>query len=233
MPTANEKLVDQVMRQGNVLYVYDPVGKHSYAIAGNTAGIAGIGVASSSGVVYALKGDASGLAGRTHLIFYPGRSAMSGGAVASGTRTGAGTITTGGTADSTYWGPESIFAPLEVGKIDGISSGGIITGQITVGLDMASGTVLGKVTARIRNNPTAATADTTAWDTLLTLSGTISCSTAEAYNAYDIPHLQTSASCNAVPFGIAIGVQTAVAASAVIGRIMESSYIEFDVIPGT
>ncbi len=234
MATPNEKLIDQVMRQGNVIYIYDPSGKHSYPWKGNTAGVAVIGIANTAGVINALLGDTSGLCGRTHLVFYPGRAVLSGGMVESGTRSDSGTITTGASADVTYWGTEIMYSPKELGIMDGGPDLGIFKGQITIGLEAAAGTVLGKVTARIRSNSTASPANTGPWVTCLTLTGTaIACSTARTYKTYDLPYLMSSSSCERLPFGFAIGVQTAIAATAVIGRIMESSYIEFDIIPGT
>ncbi len=212
MATANEKLVDQVMRQGNVIYGYDYDGKHSYP----------------------LRTDASGILGqRISMVFYPGSTVLTNGAVATGTRSGAQTITTLATADVTVWGPESIFASKEIGKIDGVSTGGILSGQITIGIKSAAGTVNAKVSARIRNNPTGSAADTSAWDVLVAQSSATATTTAETFVIYDIPHLKSNTAINSVPMGISLGMQTAVAASATIGRIMENSYFTFDIVPGT
>jgi len=176
--------------------------------------------------------DTAGTSGRPVIsqrepfIFRPGNTALASGMVAAGTRSGAATIQTGGTADSTYWGTWQTYQPLRSGRIDGKASGGIIEGQITIGHKSAAGTVNAKVTLRIAN-----TANTSAPTTLLAVSATISVTTAETYTTYDIPYLACDTVMNSVPFSVALGIQTAVAASATIGRIMESSYIQGEFEP--
>src|SRR3990167_4810167 len=204
-----------VMPRGNLMYLDDPTSATQYPFLADTARVKGTGTDGSAPAVVVSKEE---------VIFYPGASAIANGMVASGSRAGAGTITTGGTADSTYWGPESIFAPLVRGKIDGVSTGGILSGQLTIGIKTGASTADTKVTARIRNNSSAATADAGAWVTCLALSGTaIGCTTAEIYRTYDMPRLQTTGTINSVPFGVAIGVQSSLAGTTIIGRIMESS----------
>ena len=170
--------------------------------------------------------DTAGLSGRQVIsqrepfIFRPGAAALASGMVPSGTRSGAATITTGGTADSTYWGGWQTYQPLRSGRIDGKASGGIIEGQLTIGHKSAAGTVNIKVTARIAN-----TANTSAPTTMLAVTAATSVTTTETFTTYDIPYLACDTVMNSVPFSVAIGIQTAVAASAGIARIMESSVI--------
>lgn len=166
------------------------------------------------------------IAQREPFLFRPGQSALANGAVAAGSRTSSGTITTGGTADSTYWGDWKTYAPLRAGQIDGLATGGIIDGQITIGHKSAAGTVNVKVTARIAN-----TANTSAPTTVLALSAATAVTTAETFSTFDLNYLQTDAVFNAVPFSIAIGIQTAVAASAGIARVMESSFLQGEFEP--
>ena len=176
--------------------------------------------------------DTAGTSGRPIIsqrepfIFRPGAAALDSGMVAAGTRSGAATITTGGTADSTYWGGWQTYQPLRSGRIDGKASGGIIEGQLTIGHKSAAGTVNIKVTARIAN-----TANTSAPTTMLAVSAATSVTTAETYTTYDIPYLACDTVMNSVPFSVAIGIQTAVAASAGIARIMESSFIQGEFEP--
>ena len=176
--------------------------------------------------------DTAGISGRQVIsqrepfIFRPGNTALASGMVATGTRSGAATITTGGTADSTYWGGWQTYQPLRSGRIDGKASGGIIEGQLTIGHKSAAGTVNIKVTARIAN-----TANTSAPTTMLAVSAATSVTTAETYTTYDIPYLACDTVMNSVPFSVAIGIQTAVAASAGIARIMESSFIQGEFEP--
>ena len=245
-----------VMVRGNLVYVDSPANSTQYALLADTARISGTGTDGSapaavsildngSSTLYAALADTARVIGasapaiistKEELIFYPGASAITDGMVLSGSRTSAGTITTGATANQTYWGPESICAPLVRGKIDGVSTGGILSGQITMGLKTGAGTADAKVTARIRNNSSASSADAGAWVTCLTLSAaTIACTTAEIFKTYDMPRLKTTGTINSVPYGVAIGVQwsAGTAAASIIGRIMESSYIQGWVEPGT
>lgn len=162
---------------------------------------------------------------REPFICRPAAAALANGMVASGTRSGGTTVTAGSAA--VEWGTEYVYEPLRAGKIDGISSGGVVNGQITVGLASVAATSDAKVTARIRNK------DGT-WTTVLALTGTIACTTAEIYRTYDIPYLKTTANFNAIPFGIAIGVQSNLAAATgSVARMMESSFIEGEFEPGT
>ena len=160
--------------------------------------------------------------------FRPGQSALAGGAVAAGSRTSSGTITTGGSADVTYWGGWVQYAPLRSGLIDGLASGGIVEGQFTIGLKASTGTNSGKLSAQIAN-----TANTSAPTTVLALTGTIACTTAEVFQTYDLNYLQCDTVFNAVPFSIRIGVQTNIAASSNVARIMESTDIRGEFEPGT
>ena len=155
-------------------------------------------------------------------IFRPAAAALADGMVASGTRSG-GAIVASTTNNTTVWGTEVVYEPMRSGKIDGIAASGVVSGQITIGMVTAAGTCVGKNTMRIRNKAGTLT-------TCLQLTGTVSCTTAEIFVTYDIPHLYTTANFNAIPFGIAIGNQTNQAGTVLSTRMMESSYImgEFD-----
>jgi len=183
---------------------------------------------------YPAKGILSGssmeqkVAQREPFEFRPGQTTLVDGAVATGTRTGSPTITTAATANSTYWGAWIQYAPARVGKIDGLATGGIVEGQLTIGHKSAAGTVNVKVSARIAN-----TANTASPDILVTLTAATAVTTAETYSTFDINYLKTDAVFNAVPFSLAVGIQTAVAASAGIARFMESSAIRGEFEPGT
>jgi len=218
--------------------------------AKNQALISGRIVYGSDGTdVYAMKVDSSGnqqielLAGtasignigelpqREPFIFRPGSSALASssattGMVLSGVRSGGATVAST-SADTTVWGTEVVYEPARDGKIDGLTTGGIISGQLTIGTIAAAATCLAKHTARIRNKSGTTT-------TCLFLSGTVAVgATTEVYTTYDIPYLQTTATFNAIPFGIAIGVQSNEAGTAAVARIMESSYIMGEFEPGT
>lgn len=156
--------------------------------------------------------------------FHPGASALANGAVASGTRSGSATITNVN-ANETYWQAVPIaFVPARSGKIDGVTTGGVVSGQITIGIKSSAATPNGKLTARIRNK------DGT-WTTFLALTGAIALSMTEAYYTYDIPYLLTTAEFNEVPFEIEIGIQSDSAVNLAIARIMESSYIQGEFEP--
>jgi len=148
--------------------------------------------------------------------------------VLSGTRSGAGTVTSSGSVNIVY-GTETIFAPLGRGKVEGLSTGGILNGQITVGLKTSASTAdATAVYFQMRNNPTASTGASTAtypFATPLAYTTAIACTTAEIFKTFDIPNLQTSASINAVPFGVQFGVRSSLASTNIIGRVMESSYV--------
>ena len=165
---------------------------------------------------------------REPFIFRPGSTALADGMVASGTRSASGTITTGTVANSTYWGSWVPYSPLRGGRIDGLSSGGIFDGQITIGTKLSAGTGTVKLTARIAN-----TANTGSPTTMLTLTGTITCTTAETFQTYDIPYLACNTVFNSVPFSFAIGGDMQQASSSAVFRIMESSYIQGEMEPGT
>ena len=191
---------NRVMPQGNLIYIKAANGNF-YPAIGNTAG-------------YQLIGQ------REYFEFRPGQTALSGGAVVSGTRTGALTTTSGTVASSTYWGSWINYSPLRTGYIDGKTSGGIIEGQLTVGLAVGAGT--GKIapTAQIAN-----TANTAAPTTFLALATTVTCTTAEAYATYDINYLACDTVFNSVPFSVRMGVQHSQGGSTAIFRIMESSAV--------
>ena len=176
--------------------------------------------------IYANSAQAIRLGQREPFIFRPGGTALASGMVASGTRSGAATIAAAGTANQTYWGTEVVYEPARAGKIDGLSTGGVVSGQLTVGVSTTAATATAKLTARIRNKGGT-------WTTALALTGTMSCTTAEIYRTYDIPYLYTTANFNAVPFGVAIGVESNEAGTATQARIMESSYIQAEFEPGT
>jgi len=176
--------------------------------------------------------DTAGISGRTVIsqrepfIFRPGAAALADGMVPSGTRSSAATTTSGTVANSTYWGSWLAYQPLRSGRIDGKASGGVIEGQLTIGVKTAAGTGTTKLTARIAN-----TANTSAPTTMLTLTGTITVTTAEIFQTYDIPYLACNTVMNSVPFSIAIGGQTQQGGTAVIFRCMESSYIQGEMEP--
>ena len=177
--------------------------------------------------------DANGhvsVVGEMDFEFRPGRSALGSGAVAAGSRTASGTITTGGTANQTYWGTDQVYQPLYSGKIDGVAASGVVYGQLTIGIKSAAATCLGKLTARIQNGTTTVTGSPV---TFLGLTGTISCTTAEIFQSYDINYLLTETDFNAIPFAVAIGVESSLAGTAAIARVMESSYIAGRIVPGT
>jgi len=201
---------DKVLLTGRIPYLGD--GTNFYPA---------LGVRSGSSITQVM-------AQREPFIFRPGQTALANGGVVAGSRTSSGTITTAASADVTCWGSWIQYAPVRAGKIDGLSTGGIISGQITIGHKSAAGTVNGKVTVRIAN-----TANTAAPTTVVALSAATSLTTAETFSTYDLNYLQTDSAFNAVPFSLALGVQTAVAASAAIGRIMESSYLQGEFEPGT
>ncbi len=163
---------------------------------------------------------------REPFLFRPGSAALASGAVASGTRSGGATVNSGASADTTVWGTEVVYAPARSGKIDGLASGGVVSGQLTIGIVASGATPNGKLTARIRNQ------DGT-WTTFLALTGALALSTTEIFKTYDIPYLLTTADFNAVPFGLAIGVQSDSADNTATARIMESSYLQGEFEPGT
>ena len=212
MPRGNAG-IDQVMRQGNLIYLDD--GNNSYPARGDIYG--------RLFVAY-----------WEEFEFRPGKMPLAGvagstlsGAVVSGTRTGAATTTSGTVASSTYWGSWIPFNHMRSGKIDGQTTGGILSGQVTVGLKVGAGTGTVAPTFQLAN-----TANTAAPTTVLALATTVTCSTAEAYASYDLNYLQTDAVMNSVPFSIRMGVQHGQAGSTAIFRIMESSRIigKFEVI---
>lgn len=168
------------------------------------------------------------IAQREPFIFRPGTAALASGMVASGSRSGSGTTTTGAST-ALWWGTEIAYTPLRSGKIDGVSADGVVSGQITIGHKSAAGTVAATVSIRVRNTTGASTATTVA----LAATAIGNLTTAETFTTWDIPYLKTVADFNQVPFGIQLGIATAVAASACIGRIMESSYIQGEMEPGT
>ncbi len=185
---------------------------------------------------YPQYGSTAEVAGHTRTVisqrepfeFRPGATVLSGGAVPSGTRTGAATLTTGTVANSTYWDGWKTYQPVRGGKIDGLSSGGILWGQLTIGTTVNSGTGTVKLTADIAN-----TSNTSAPTTFLTLTGTISCTTAETFQTFDINYLKTNTVMNSIPFSMRIGGQHQQGGSTGIFRIMESSVLLGEFEPGT
>lgn len=215
---------NHVMPQGNEIYGSDS-GANRFPLLCDSARVAGTAPKRAAPAI---------VSGKEELLFYPGSSGLASGMVATGTRTGSATTTSSGSAAVT-WGSEFIFAPATYGKIDGVSTGGILSGQITVGLKTSASTADCKeVAIRMRNNPTASTGDSSSWVTVLSYTATIACTTAEAFTTFDMPYLRTSASMNAVPYGLALGVQSNLASTNIIGRIMsETTYIHCLVVPGT
>src|SRR3990167_8242651 len=197
---------DQVLNTGRLAYGKDENGKfYPIAIIANTA--------EQYGEVRVAQYEP--------FLFRPGNAALASGMVEAGTRSSAATVTSGTVANSTYPGSWITFAPFRSGKIDGLSSGGIVDGQITVGVKCGAGTGTAKLTLDIAN-----TANTSAPTTMLPLTGTITCTTAEIFKTYDMPYLACDTVMNSVPFSVRLGVQTQQGGSTIIGRIMESSYIE-------
>ncbi len=213
-----------VMPKGNLIYADHPSASTQFALLADTARAQGSGTDGSAPGIVSFEEE---------FIYYPGAVSIDSGMVLAGTRSSAGTVTTTGSAAVT-WGGETIFAPIGRGKIDGIATGGILTGQITVGLKTNASTAdAASISIRIRNNSTASTGDAAAWATALAYTAAIACTTAEIFRTFEFPHLLTSASINAVPFGIALGVRSNLAATNIIGRVMEASYIQGRYQPGT
>ncbi len=164
---------------------------------------------------------------REPFIFRVGNTALASGMVASGTRSGGPTVAST-SANVTVWGDDVLYEPFASGKVDGVTTGGIISGQVTVGvICSAAASVAAKLTARIRNK------DGT-YVTALALTGSFNAGgTTEIFNTYDLPHLLTVANFNAVPFQFAIGVQGNLASTFAVARIMESSYIQGEIEAGS
>ena len=160
--------------------------------------------------------------------FRPGQAAMASGMVAGGTRSyNPETVSTAAAASTTVWSSTITFSPYQSGLIDGLSANGIIEGALTIGVIASASTPTAKLTARIQN-----IGETTSWVTILGLTGTISTSSVVSYQTYDIPYLQTSSPFNAVPFGVAIGIQSSSSVNTIQARLMESSYVMGSYIPG-
>src|SRR3990167_3959157 len=111
---------NQIMRQGNLIYIKQSDGNFYPARGG------------SDGSIY--------IGQQEPFEFRPGQTALASGAVPAGTRTASGTITTAASANVTYWGSWISHAPYRSGLIDGKSTGGIIEGQLTFGIKSAAGT---------------------------------------------------------------------------------------------
>ena len=184
--------------------------------------IAVLKVTPDSGSTWAIK-DATPV----EFIFRPGMAALSAGMVAAGTRQYGETVSTPTVSGTTVWSSTVTFDPYQSGLIEGVSVGGRITGQITLGLIASASTPNAKVTVRVKNNSVST------WVTALALTGSLSTSSTVRYNTYDIPHLKTEANFNAVPFDVAFGVQSDSSANSIQARLMESSYIQGAFIPGT
>ena len=158
-------------------------------------------------------------------IFRPGQSALSAGMVAASTRAYSETVSTTASA-TTVWSSTVTFNPYQPGLIDGLSAGGLINGVITLGYLSASATPGAKFTARMKNNSVST------WITTLALTASVTASIGVNYITYEIPYLKTEFGFNAVPFDVAIGVQSD-ASNSIQARLMESSYILGAYIPGT
>ncbi len=209
---------DQVLSHGSFAYALDP-----------------------SNIGRPLKADSTGylvISEPVYFEFRPGQQNLAGiagtittGAVLTGVRTGSGTITSGTVANSTYWGTDVVFNDKWTGKVDGLSSGGILEGQLTIGAIASAATTAAKFTARIKSG-TSTTAGATIF---LGLSGTaISLgATTEIYTTYDLNYLKTDTVMNSVPFAMAIGVESSLAGTFTVGRIMESTTIRGKYVPGT
>ena len=202
---------NRVMPQGNLIYIKAANGNF-YPALGNTAG-------------YQLIGQ------REYFEFRPGSQPLesiagstTAGAVPSGVRTGAATTTSGTAAASTYWGSWLNYSPLRTGYIDGKTSGGIIEGQVTVGMLLSAGATT-TITPLLQM---ANTANTVAPTTILLAGTAVTCSsTAYTYSTYDINYLETNTVLNSVPFSLRMGVQLTggAAGTTTTFRIMESSAI--------
>lgn len=166
------------------------------------------------------------IAQREPFIFRPGQAALASGMVASGTRSGGATVTSV-TANTTVWGTEVVYEPARAGKIDGKATGGVVSGQICIGIKASASTPNAKLTIRVRNK------DGGTWVVPLALTGAFALTTAEIYKVYDMPHLLTVANLNAIPFGISIGVESDSSTNDAIARMMETSFIQGEFEPGT
>lgn len=160
-------------------------------------------------------------------LFRPGAAALSAGMVAASTRSYSETAST--TASATLvWSSTVTFNPYQYGLIDGISAGGIVTGAITIGHIAASATPNAKFSVRVKNNSVST------WVTALTLTANVATASTLGYTTYEIPYLKTEANFNAIPFDVAIGVQSdGPSTQSIQARLMESSYIQGRFIPGT
>ena len=161
-------------------------------------------------------------------IARPGKAALANGAVASGIRSGSANTAVSVDANTTYWQgtPTSFSHGFHEGKIDAKESGGVVDGQITIGIVASALTPNGKLTLRIRNTGGI-------WTTILALTAAIALSTTELYKTYDLPYLLTTPDFNAVPFEVSVGVQSDSATNTATARIMESSWISGEFAPGT
>lgn len=162
---------------------------------------------------------------REPFMFRPGQATLASGMVASGTRSGSAEAQTDA-ANTTKWLTEINYTPERAGLIDGKSSGGVVHGQICIGIKSSAATPNGKLTARIRKVGGA-------WITCLALTGAFALSATEIFKVYDIPFLLTVTNFNAVPFEFAIGVESDHATNDAIARIMETSFIAGEFEPGT
>ncbi|KKM75342.1 hypothetical protein LCGC14_1391200 [marine sediment metagenome] len=170
----------------------------------------------------------SGTEQREPFIFRPGATAMAGGFVAAGTRSGSAPKTSATVVNTTEYTQWEAYTPRRAGKIDGKATGGVLQGQLTIGVKCSAGTGTAKLTAEIAN-----TANTSTAATALTLTGTITITTAEIFQTYDMPYLKTGSTINAVPFSVRAGAQHQQGSSSIVFRIMESSYIQGEFEPGT
>lgn len=176
----------------------------------------------------ALQSGDTRLAQREPFIFRPGGTAMAGGMVAAGTRSGSAPKTSATIVNTTEYTQWENYTPQRAGKIDGKDSGGILQGQVTIGAKCSAGTGTAKLTVEMAN-----TANTSTAATVLTLTGTITITTAETFHTYDMPYLKTGSTINAVPFSVRAGAQHQQGSSSIVFRIMESSYVQGEMEPGT
>jgi len=158
---------------------------------------------------------------REPFIFKPGQVAV---LVASGTaQSGAQVVTVN--ADTTYNTTEVVYEPKRAGLIDGVASGGIVSGQVTIGVVAASGTPNAKLIIQVRNKNGT-------WVTILALTNAFATSTTEIFKTYESAALLTVANWNAVPFGFRIGVQSS-SAVVITARVMTSSFLMGEMECGT
>ncbi len=159
-------------------------------------------------------------------MFRPGQTPVASGAVSAGARVfNANVATTISVSGSTVWSSDISYAPYQSGLIDGLSTGGLVYGQIAVGLLSATSNPTAKVTMRMRNSGGS-------YDVILPLN-TVSTNSTVRYVTYDLPNLQTSSNFNRIPFAFGIGVQSDSSVNTITARVMDNSWIAGQFVPGT